>query len=612
MNMKTLTDRLLSGNIWNISGSFGRVSGNSLSQKNEFYKITSSCKKNDENVYHITGNFTNVSENDITLNTLKMRFNLGGGEFEVYTQYNGWQNESSGGWSPLITSVSASTNTIRTCDGAAPFAAVWNKQTQRGIVFHLLADYAWSINLSLSRTNGECSELYAEIGVNSESFSYTLSPQKSIKTPEIIFYEFENKLDLDCRKLHSFCLDNFKRKSMPVVYNTWLCRFDKINFENVSNQIEKAAQIGAEYFVIDAGWFGKGSGWWIYRGDWAENLTGGLCGKMYKISEQVRKSGMKFGLWFEIESASEDAEILRTHSDLFVNLGGLYFLDFSNEKACQYIFGILKENIEKYNIEYIKFDFNQDFDRDPTNSAYTDYYAGYRKFTKKFKNEYPGIYLENCASGGLRADLNNCRDFDSFWLSDNQSPYEGMRIFKEGIKRLPPQCIEKWAVLQSLENFSPVYGNNECEKILSTHDATWDGIAGVHQSFLQGFLTGGPIGISCDLNMLSDNLLTMLKEHIGHFKKERTFWENAVCKILADTGNLLVLEYFDRSLKQIKIIAYALKLRQNNIMVYPYLDKSASYKFGEKIVSGSEIAEHGIDLPINGNYRASFAELGKE
>ena len=337
MNMKTLTDRLLSGNIWNISGSFGRVSGNSLSQKNEFYKITSGCKKNDENVYHITGNFTNVSENDITLNTLKMRFNLGGGEFEVYTQYNGWQNESSGGWSPLITSVSASTNTIRTCDGAAPFAAVWNKQTQRGIVFHLLADYAWSINLSLSRTNGECSELYAEIGVNSESFSYTLSPQKSIKTPEIIFYEFENKLDLDCRKLHSFCLDNFKRKSMPVVYNTWLCRFDKINFENVSNQIEKAAQIGAEYFVIDAGWFGKGSGWWIYRGDWAENLTGGLCGKMYKISEQVRKSGMKFGLWFEIESASEDAEILRTHSDLFVNLGGLYFLDFSNEKACQYI-----------------------------------------------------------------------------------------------------------------------------------------------------------------------------------------------------------------------------------------------------------------------------------
>ena len=612
MNMKTLTDRLLSGDIWNISGSFGRVSGNSLSQKNEFYKITSSCKKNDENVYHITGNFTNVSENDITLNTLKMRFNLGGGEFEVYTQYNGWQNESSGGWSPLITSVSASTNTIRTCDGAAPFAAVWNKQTQRGIVFHLLADYAWSINLSLSRTNGECSELYAEIGVNSESFSYTLSPQKSIKTPEIIFYEFENKLDLDCRKLHSFCLDNFKRKSMPVVYNTWLCRFDKINFENVSNQIEKAAQIGAEYFVIDAGWFGKGSGWWIYRGDWAENLTGGLCGKMYKISEQVRKSGMKFGLWFEIESASEDAEILRTHSDLFVNLGGLYFLDFSNEKACQYIFGILKENIEKYKIKYIKFDFNQDFDRDPTNSAYTDYYAGYRKFTKKFKNEYPGIYLENCASGGLRADLNNCRDFDSFWLSDNQSPYEGMRIFKEGIKRLPPQCIEKWAVLQSLENFSPVYGNNECEKILSTHDATWDGIAGVHQSFLQGFLTGGPIGISCDLNMLSDNLLTMLKEHIGHFKKERTFWENAVCKILADTGNLLVLEYFDRSLKQIKIIAYALKLRQNNITVYPYLDKSASYKFGEKIVSGSEIAEHGIDLPINGNYRASFAELGKE
>lgn len=44
--------------------------------------------------------------------------------------------------------------------------------------------------------------------------------------------------------------------------------------------------------------------------------------------------------------------------------------------------------------------------------------------------------------------LTNGLDFDSFWLSDNQSPYEGVRIFKDTIKRVAPQMIEKWATIQ--------------------------------------------------------------------------------------------------------------------------------------------------------------------
>ena len=322
---------------------------------------------------------------------------------------------------------------------------------------------------------------------------------------------------------------------------------------------------------------------------------------MSDISKEVNENNMKFGLWFEIESASEGADIVKNHPEYFINADGLFFLDFTKEEARNYILEKLFEHIEKYNIKFIKFDFNQDMNYSP--DAYIGYYKGYEKVIAALKAKYPDIYLENCASGGLRVDLKNCSEFDSFWLSDNQSPYEGMRIFKEGIKRLPPQCIEKWAVVASPEVFTPKYGEVEQEKIISTHDATWDTVVGVHTDYLKGFLSGGPIGLSCDLNKFSDKLTKELKQHIEAVKKERTFWENAVCSILADTDKLLVLEYSDG--KKIKVIAYSDKINQNKILVYPHVDKTAEYLAEGETFTGGEIAENGIEIEIKSSYRSA-------
>ena len=317
---------------------------------------------------------------------------------------------------------------------------------------------------------------------------------------------------------------------------------------------------------------------------------------------------MKFGLWFEIESASKNADALKAHpEDYFTPNGNLYFLDFSKEYARRRILDILTENIEKYHIEFIKFDFNQDVDYDTETSAYIHYYRGYEVLLKELKSRYPHIYIENCASGGMRVDLKNATQFDSFWLSDNQSPYEGMRIFKEGIKRLPPQCIEKWAVLTSFENFFPSYVGTEKEKILSTHDATWDGVVGVHESFLKGFLSGSPIGISCDLTRLSESLLQTLSEHIAAFKKERAFWENAVCHILADTEKILVLQF--ETVKKSKILVFSYKTMQNSLTVYPKVDACQTYLIENEVVSGKDISENGVELSVSGNYRVTFSEI---
>ena len=606
--MKTLAQKILSHDVWNLSGNFGKYTANTLRSENDTLKIEASCTEDRSRVFHCTGSLRNISKSPITVNCLQTKFHLGNGEFEVYTQYNGWQNENTGAWQPLVSEAVVSSRSIRASYGAAPFMAICNKQTGRGVIFHLLADYAWTIRVKMIPLDGELAEAVVEIGVNCENFSLRLEPNEVTATPEVLFYEFKNTTDLDCAKLHTFCLSHYPRKQMPVIYNTWLANFDGINPDFICSQIPKAAAIGCEYFVIDAGWFGKGSDWYSSRGDWRENENGKLQGKLFDISEKVRQHGMKFGLWFEIESASKNADALKAHpEDYFTPNGNLYFLDFSKEYARRRVLDILTENIEKYHIEFIKFDFNQDVDYDTETSAYIHYYRGYEVFLKELKSRYPHIYLENCASGGMRVDLKNAAQFDSFWLSDNQSPYEGMRIFKEGIKRLPPQCIEKWAVLTSFENFFPSYVGTEKEKILSTHDATWDGVVGVHESFLKGFLSGSPIGISCDLTRLSESLLQTLSEHIAAFKKERAFWENAVCHILADTDKILILQF--ETDKKSKILVFSYKTMQNSLTVYPKVDACQTYLIENEVFSGKDISENGVELSVSGNYRVTFSEI---
>ena len=603
----TLPEKLLSRDVWNISGDFGRVAADTLCCRTPECEIRACCEADESEVFHCTGTLRNCTDRPIVLNSLQARFHLGGGEFEVYTQYNGWQNENTGGWSPLITEAGVSTRSIRTANGAAPMIAVRNRQTGRGVAFHLLADYAWSIRVRRVPMGGEAAEAVVELGVNGENLALPVAPGAEVPTPEVLFYSFANRLDLDCAKLHRFCQRHGSAKPMPVIYNTWLAFFDEITGEKICAQIDQAAQIGAEYFVIDAGWFGEGENWFRCRGDWAEKATGRLQGRLAEISARVRAAGMKFGLWFEIESASGSSNAVQQHPAWFRCQNGQYFLNFANAEARQCMLDTLNANIEKYRIAFIKFDFNQDMDFDDERAAYIPYYRGYEALIDALRAAHPELYLENCASGGLRADLKNGTRFDSFWLSDNQSPYEGMRIFKEGIKRLPPQRIEKWAVIASLPDFAPVYPGHETEKILASHDASWNGIVGAHGEFLRGFLTGSPIGISCDLTRCSGALLELLRAHVAQFKAERAFWSAAVCHILTDTPQVLALEY--AAAHEIRLVVYSFKTMQSSLCVYPHVDEHADYRIHGATVSGSCIAANGIEVPLSGNYRVAFCTL---
>lgn len=608
--------------FWRISGSFGVVSGaveetdDAITLKKENFTVSSQYVRDESGVTSRRGAFMNTSASLVSINYFMSKFVLQGGEYEVYSQMNTWQNECLGAWQNLVTGITGETKGLRSAYGGAPFFAIWNKQTSRGYAFHILTKQPWKYEVKYSpNCSIEPNDVEIEIGLNSANLNIQLGSGEELELPEILFYEFRSKVDMDCHKLHNYINAHYPRTEMPVMYNTWMYKFQFIDFDNVASQIQTAKDLGVEYFVIDAAWFGQDN-FWDTRGDWYENTQEAFRGRMDELSQLVRDNGMKFGFWLEIESAGFKANVLKTHSDYYFKFNDhgkdLYFFDFANEKAWNYLMQTICEQIDKYYIRFIKFDFNQDVAWDVEQSAFLNYFREYDRFLKALKEKYPDLHMECCASGGMRMSLASALSFDSIWISDNHSPYEGMRIFKDALLRMPPQLIDKWAVIESVCDFKHGYGDASKERLFCSNDATWGEVRGLEQSYLEGFFAGSPLGFSCDLNCLSDTVRAGLKSYIADFKENRTFWQNAACRILTDTESALVLEFADKTYERFEVIICTNRIRQRAITIYPHVDLDAIYCInGERTMTGAEIDELGITLPLEGNFRSVSVSLRK-
>ena len=606
--------------LWNISGSFGRVEGDAkeesgtVTAKGSGWQVSAKTERDESGVFVRRDTFTNLSDAPMTLSSLSSRFTLDGGEWEVYTQYNGWQNENMGAWQDLVTTVSAEGISARTAVGAAPFLVLWSKQSGRGYAFHLNAYSTWQMKATKRYAgSGIRSYVELELGVQNDNLRMPLASGESIELPEILYYPVLNKTDMDAYKLHRYFNRTYPRATQPVIYNTWLYEFDAFTPESLLSQVPLAKELGAEYFVVDAGWFGIGKDWWTCVGDWEENLTGGLCGRTGELADAVREAGMEFGFWLEGERANAASKSPVLHPDYYIREGNEYFLDFGNPAAVEHITGVALTLIEKWGARIMKMDFNADFIHDKTGKAFTEYGKGFSRFMESIKKRYPDFYLESCAAGGCRNTLRDARVADAYWLSDNHSPYEDMRIYKDGVKRLPPQLLEKWSAIRSFSDFTPVYPGNSGEKILANGDACWNHVTAVHESYLLALLTGGPIGLSCDLSKISEVTLARLKEHIAAFKRDRAFWCSCECRLLCDTESVTVFEYTDEKHTDCRIVAVANKIRQGSVVVYPAVDTAAVYILNDGSErSGAELSENGLRIRLTDSYTATFTDLKKK
>ena len=96
--------------------------------------------------------------------------------------------------------------------------------------------------------------------------------------------------------------------------NTWEAAYFDHDHAALYALADAAAEVGAERFVLDDGWFRHRRSDNAGLGDWyidEEIYPQGL----EPLAEYVRGKGLEFGLWFEPEMINPDSDLARSHPE---------------------------------------------------------------------------------------------------------------------------------------------------------------------------------------------------------------------------------------------------------------------------------------------------------
>ena len=103
---------------------------------------------------------------------------------------------------------------------------------------------------------------------------------------------------------------NYDNVRLLVVFNDYMnCLMGDPYEETEMKIIDKAAEIGCEYYCMDCGWYDKGY-WWDRVGEWVESPERFPNG-LRKVFDYARSKGLKMGMWLEIEERTSEGVRLR-------------------------------------------------------------------------------------------------------------------------------------------------------------------------------------------------------------------------------------------------------------------------------------------------------------
>ena len=130
------------------------------------------------------------------------------------------------------------------------------------------------------------------MGIDPDSFDWELKPGGSFYTPEAIMTYSSDGLDKLSQNFHhvirnNVCRGKYKTAKRPILLNNWEATYFDFNEEKLEQIAREAAELGADMFVMDDGWFGKRDSDSSGLGDWVVNekqLRGGLKPLVDKIT----------------------------------------------------------------------------------------------------------------------------------------------------------------------------------------------------------------------------------------------------------------------------------------------------------------------------------------
>ena len=240
---------------------------------------------------------------------------------------------------------------------------------------------------------------------------------ESIKVCVAISNSFESALCELTKYRRKIFKNNKENATLPVIFNDYMnCLWGDPTEEKLLPIIDKASELGAEYFCVDAGWYADGY-WWDSVGEWLPCDWRFPHGIKY-VLDRIREKGMIPGLWLEIEVMGIICPMLDKFDDscFFMRHGkriidhGRYQLDFRSERVRAHATAVVDRLVNEYGIGYIKMDYNieagagTETDADSFGDGLLQHNRAYLKWLDETMQRHPSLIIECCSSGGMRMD----------------------------------------------------------------------------------------------------------------------------------------------------------------------------------------------------------------
>ena len=224
--------------------------------------------------------------------------------------------------------------------------------------------------------------------------------------------------------------------------------------------IDTAAAVGAEAFLVDAGWYaptGLATTEWSKRqGDWqvSRDLYPNGIGE---IRDYAHEKGLLFGMWMEPEAIGPLSRVAAEHPEwlttVFASHDKKKQLDLTVPEAAAWMESEIVRVIEENKLDVFRLDHNNHvnhwFGRTEQSgivaSGILRHYDAVYGIYERVRARFPDLVMENCASGGSRTDVGMIRDFTHTWVSDWNVAPRSVAVTNGMTMCLPPETVDRLA-----------------------------------------------------------------------------------------------------------------------------------------------------------------------
>lgn len=489
---------------------------------------------------------------------------------------------------------SVTNNSSWSCSEYSPQGILHNEKTNQTAIWQIENNGAWHFEIEDTDNGGLLNIQLSGSEEYDNNWWKNLSAGESFTSVTVAYTQtngnFENGIAEMTKYRRVTRRVNDDNQKLPVIFNDYMNGLmGNPTTKNEIPLIDAAYKIGAEYYVIDCGWYDSGD-WWDTVGEWKQSLVRFPNG-IAELMDYIREKGMVPGLWLEIEVMGVNAKLAKELPDnwFFMRHGkrvkdiGRYHLDFRNPAVREYATSVVDRLVNEYHLGYIKMDYNTptgigtDLDSDSMGEGLLEHNRAYLKWIDSIFEKYPELIIENCGSGGLRHDHAMLSRHSIQSLTDQTDYVRNGAIASVGASVMTPEQCAVWSY--------PLKRGDEEEVIYNMINSM---LGRIHQS---GYL-----------NLLTNKRLALVSEAIAVYKEYRNkinhalpIWPSGLGRI--DDSNISYGLQMDNE------ILLAVEHSAGNPAVYLDLTPYGNYSSVEMIYPHNDDMKYNL---VNGVLSLSF------